>query len=770
MKVSGLLSAEFAKLAASKTILFSVIAALLVPVVYGGVLLSATWGPYDNLSNLPVAVVNDDNGAISNGQPINVGDELVKNLKEGNALGWKFVSSAQALKGMEKNDYYMVIQIPEDFSQRVTTVLDPDPKKLKIEYIQNEGLNFLASQVTKTATERIREQLANTITEQYTATVFSGLQDASGGIGKASEGSAKLADGTTQLREGTAKLNESVSGKKGDIAKLADGASRLKDGTGQLASTLATKQNDITKLADGTKQLKDGTGQLLEKLNGSASNVSRLADGSMQLHDGAVRLKDGTSQVLAGLQKAQAGSKELRDGVNERLVPGSRKVADGTGKLKAGSAKLAAGAEKLVAGLEQYRKVNPTVEVGPYYQQIVDGAKEISAGLDSMSVKFVALNEGAVKVADGAEENLAPGTAALYNGLSQLAAGQAKVHQGASKLETGAGQIADGNAKVNDGWNALISGVTRLDSGAAKISDGNAAVDDGWKKLSAGASKIDNGMGQVSSGTSSVNDGWKKLSAGTEKLNDGAGKVNDGSQKLSTGLQSGAEKMGGLSPHEKNIKMFSSPVELEGKKVNGYEHYRDSTAPYVLSLGIFVGILVLSLFMNFNKPPFASPISWFAVKFLTLGTLAILQAILMLIVAFVILGVQVSNPAALIMFTFVASLTFAAIVLFLASFGGNIGRFIALAFIVMQLSITGANLPVEMLPENLRALSGFLPFTYSIAGFRSVLTLNDLGGAFANMGILGVYLTAFALLSLAVFIVKSKAHHGDFKKREEVSQ
>jgi putative membrane protein len=764
MKVFGLLSSEFARLAANKTILFSVIAAMLVPVVYGAILLSATWGPYDNLSNLPVAVVNEDRGALSNGQPINVGDELAKNLKEGNALGWKFVSSTQAMKGMEKNDYYMVIHIPEDFSERVTTVLDPDPKKLKIEYIQNEGLNFLASQVTKTATERIREQLANTITEQYTATVFSGLQDASGGIGKASEGSAKLADGTTQLREGTAKLNESVSGKSGDIAKLADGASQLKDGTGQLASTLASKQGDITKLANGTKELKNGTGLLLNKLNGSASDVSRLADGSQQLHDGTVRLLDGTSQVLSGLQKAQAGSKELRDGVSGKLVPGSRKVADGTGKLKTGSAKLAAGAEKLVAGLEKYRKVNPTVEVGPYYQQIVDGAKEISAGLSSMSTKSVALNEGAVKVADGAEKNLAPGTAALYNGLSQLAAGQAKVHQGAAKLEAGAGQIADGNAKVDNGWNALVSGVTKLDAGAAKISNGNASVDEGWKKLSAGASKIDNGMGQVSKGTSSVNEGWKKLSAGTAKLNDGAGKVNDGSQQLSTGLQSGAEKMGGLNPHEKNIKMFSSPVELEGKKVNGYEHYRDSTAPYVLTLGLFVGILVLSLFMNFNKPPFVSAISWFAVKFLTLGTLAVVQAGLMLIVAFAILGVQVSNPAGLILFTLVASLTFAAIVLFLASFGGNIGRFIALAFVILQLSITGANLPVEMLPGNLRALSEFLPFTYSIAGFRSVLTLNDLGGAFANIGILTVYLAVFAALSLTVFMLKNKIHHGDYKK------
>ncbi|MFC7373256.1 YhgE/Pip family protein [Fictibacillus iocasae] len=752
MKWLSLLSTEFSKLTANKGILLSVIAAMLVPVVYGGILLSATWGPYDNLSNLPVAVVNDDQGAVLNGNAVHVGEELVNKLREGEAVGWRFVDSGQAMRGLENNEYYMVIRIPKDFSEKVTTVMEPNPQKLKLEYIQNEGLNFLASQVTKTAAERIREQLANTITEQYTATVFSGLEDAAGGIKKASDGSAKLADGTSQLHEGTEKLNESVSGKSGDIAKLADGAGQLKAGTGQLAETLAAKQGDITKLAEGTKQLKNGTGVLLDNLNNSAADIEKLAKGSK-------KLKDGTGQVLAGLQKAEAGSKSLSDGVRDRLVPGSRKVADGTGKLKEGSAKLADGAARLVAGLEEYRKANPTVNVGPYYQQIVDGAKEISSGLSSMSAKSVALNEGAIKVADGAENTLQPGTAALHDGISQLAAGQEKV-------DLGAAQLAAGNDKVNSGWTSLISGVTKLDAGAAKISNGNEAVDEGWKKLSSGATKIDDGMGKVSSGTSSVNEGWKKLADGTSKLNDGAGKVNEGSEKLSDGLKNGAEKMEGVHAGKENVQMFASPVELEGKKINGYEHYRDSTAPYVLTIGLFAGILILSLFLKFDKPPFVTRTNWFVVKFLQLGALSIVQAVMMLIVAFVILGVQVTNPAALILFTITASLTFAAIVLFLASFGGNVGRLAALALAVLQLSTTGANLPVEMLPENLRDLSEVLPFTYSILGFRSVLTLNDFSGAAANMGVIALYFALFASLSLVVFLFKGRTHKEYQEKKQ----
>ncbi len=703
-----LLSAEFSKIAANKGILVSVIAALLVPVVYGGILLSATWGPYDNLDNLPVAVVNNDQGAISENEPINVGNELVANMKEGKDLGWEFVNSTDAMRGLQKNDYYMAIIIPEDFSQRVTTVMEPDPKKLELEYIQNEGMNFLASKVTETATQRIREQLANTITQNYTSKVFTSLEDVSDGFGKAADGSARLSDGTTQLHNGTEELLNSVT----------------------------SKQSDITKLANGTQELKDGTGLLLSKLEEKSGDINKLANGSQELYNGTVKLKDGTGQILAGLQKAETGSADLKNGVANNLAPGARGVADGTVRLKDGSAKLADGANRLLAGLKEFREANPSTTLPPYkvpYQQIIDGAQNLADGLNSLSTKSVVLSEGAVKVADGIDNKIVPGTAQLHDGLNQLVAGQKKVDSGAAQLEDGASRLANGNAQVENGWQELITGVSKLDSGAGRIAKGNAAVDEGWKKLSTGASKLE----------------------------DGAGRVNDGSEELATGLKEGADKTSGLNTGEKNVGMFSSPVELASDTVNDYEYYRDSTAPYILTLGLFVGILIMSLFINFKRPAHVSSISWFTVKFMNLALLSLIQAALLLMTVFFILKLNVTNPLGLILFTIVVSIVFSAIVLFLASLGGNIGRFIALALVILQLSITGANLPIEMLPENLRTLSEYLPFTYSIAGFKSVITLGDFGAALANMSILLAYFVLFALLSLTVFIFMKKPKQHD---------
>lgn len=240
-------------------------------------------------------------------------------------------------------------------------------------------------------------------------------------------------------------------------------------------------------------------------------------------------------------------------------------------------------------------------------------------------------------------------------------------------------------------------------------------------------------------------------------MNEGAEKLNDGSGQLASGLKDGAEETGKIKANEKNIGMFASPVELISNKVNDYSLYRDSTAPYVMTLALFVGILIMSMFIKFNKPQElnVSMMSWFAAKFLNLASLAVVQAILLSIVVLAILGLNVTNPAGFILFALMVSIVFTAIVMFFASFG-NIGRFILLALVVMQLSTTGANLPIDMLPEYLRSISVYLPFTYSIAGFKALISLNGFTMAMINLSVLLGFLVLFVLMTMTVYLFKTK--------------
>lgn len=744
MEALKLFKAEMAKLFTNKGVLLSVIAVLLIPIVYAAVMLSATWGPYDNLSNLPVAVVNKDTGAMSGDEPINVGKDLVEEFKASKSLGWKFVSEEDAKKGLKNLDYYMVIEIPEDFSKNVTTVLDPDPKQLELKYIQNEGLNFMAAQVTNSATERIRESLGNKITQTYVENIFAQLGDVADGFKSAADGSDQIHSGTSELKDGTGQLLSALTEKSGDIDKLASGAKQLEAGTGELLTSLTSKQGDITKLANGAKDLNAGTGLLLQTLQGKTKDLEKLSAGAKTIEAGLTSLKGGSQKVLVGLETAKT---ELATGL-KALQPGAEGLGGAISKLNEGTQNLSAASKGLSDGLQAYLAANPNLRNDPNFMKLVGTGQAVSGGMTELSTNMGNLNSQV----GGLVSKLLPGPGSLLDGFDQLIAGQKQVADGAAALAAGSSQLAVGNSELEKGWKTLTSSVSQLNSGASQISAGNQTVNQGWKQLSTGASKLNTGMKQVSDGTGSVQTGWGTLTEGVTKVDDGVGKLNAGSEELAEGLKGGAEQTNSLKVTDKNIAMFASPINTVQEKVNDYQYYRDSTAPYILSLGLFVGILIMSFVVDFRKPAevTASGISWFIGKFLHLSVLAIIQAVVVSIFALVFLKLQVGNSLAFILFACVVSLAFLSVVFFLVSVAGNIGRFIAFIFIVLQLSTTGSNLPVEMLPEGLQSLSKFLPLTYTNAGFKAVISLDHMGSVWANTMIILIVLAVFAVLAFIV--------------------
>src|SRR5690606_15098934 len=124
--------AEWKQLLRTRKMLVPMIAILFIPVLYAGMFLWAFWNPYANMDALPVAIVNMDEGANFDGKQLALGDELVDKLMEGNNFNIQEVSKADAEKGLKNQDYYIAIEIPENFSQHATTLLDENPEKLTI--------------------------------------------------------------------------------------------------------------------------------------------------------------------------------------------------------------------------------------------------------------------------------------------------------------------------------------------------------------------------------------------------------------------------------------------------------------------------------------------------------------------------------------------------------------------------------------------------------------------------------------------------------------
>ncbi|GGP16352.1 YhgE/Pip domain-containing protein [Oceanobacillus neutriphilus] len=118
--------------------------------------------------DLPIAIVNDDQGAeLPDESQLDLGDVIVDMIQsftedDGDSpIEWIAVNSEnEVLKGMDDQEYYAALVIPEDFSSKQISFLQSDeydPLELKV-YI-NEGMNMTASAMTSNLLDGIAENV-----------------------------------------------------------------------------------------------------------------------------------------------------------------------------------------------------------------------------------------------------------------------------------------------------------------------------------------------------------------------------------------------------------------------------------------------------------------------------------------------------------------------------------------------------------------------------------------------------------------------------------
>ncbi|MGW8968384.1 YhgE/Pip family protein, partial [Bacillus cereus] len=139
--------------------------------------IKASWDPYGNTKEVPIAVSNQDAGSNLRGKDINIGKEIVDSLKKNKNLGWKFVDEKQAIYGVERGDYYASITIPKDFSEKIATVLDENPKKPELDYYVNEKVNAIAPKITAKGASGITEEISKNFVKTANGEIFKIFND-----------------------------------------------------------------------------------------------------------------------------------------------------------------------------------------------------------------------------------------------------------------------------------------------------------------------------------------------------------------------------------------------------------------------------------------------------------------------------------------------------------------------------------------------------------------------------------------------------------------
>ncbi|MCU9614958.1 YhgE/Pip domain-containing protein [Caldibacillus lycopersici] len=715
---------EWKAIFTNKKLLISIIAILFIPLMYAGMFIYAFWNPYGHLENLPVAIINNDKGAELNGEELQLGKELVENLQEENNFDYYLVDEKTGYDKLENKDYYMLIEIPANFSENATTIMDEQPKKLALNYIPNEGFNFLASQIGNSAVNEIKASLQENVTETYAETIFDNLMKMADGFQSANDASEELLNGAESLDEGTGTLKE-------NLALLAENQVTFSEGTSTLVSGSKELASGVQSLHDGLGQLTDASSQLVDGANTAKSGATDLKDGINQVDAGLATLEDKLEAAVAGSNQLEAGSQQLADGLHQ-LQAGTDEASQGATEVKNGVATLQQQLAPLIASLPEENQA----ALNAALQQLSEGTAALEAGNQQIASSTTVLADGATDLSTNIS-TLSDGQIALKNGVSEL-------HNGSSQLKTGVDQLLTGQNQLASGLQTFSNKLMEAYSGSDKLLTGA-------EGLTSGAEKLESGSTELADGSNKLANGATELKEGTEELTDGASEFHDQ-------LNDAAKDSEDVNPNESTYNMFANPVDLNKDAINEVPNYGTGFTPYFLSLALFVGALTFTVIFQVRDPQGVpkTAFSWFLSKTSVFVIVGIIQALLASGLLLVVMDLQVKSVPLFIGFSIITSLTFIAIIQLLTTTMDNPGRFLAIIILILQLTGSAGTFPLELIPEPLQAINHFLPMAYSISGFKEVITNGNFSVMWSNATVLLSVMVVCFVLTAIYFVFKFK--------------
>ncbi|MDW8710227.1 YhgE/Pip domain-containing protein [Streptococcus suis] len=565
-----------------------------VPALYNISFLTSMWDPYGRLDQLPVAVINQDQSASFQDKTLTIGDDMVDNMKESKSLDFHFVSEKNAEKGLEEGDYYMVITLPEDLSEKATSLLTNQPEPITISYQTSKGHSFVASKMGESAMEKLKTSVSETITKTYTTAVFDSMREIQNGMVEAADGSQQLTNGASQLESGSQALSNGLttlttSGQAlvtganqlaTGLVSYTDGVNQAASGSQTLSSGLTTYTNGVASLASGAEQLNANSSQLIAgvgQLQLGASQVEQLVTGANQLQAGLEQLASSTSlsaeqssqiqALLTGLPQLQAAINQLNDSLSSiggvavdtstlsNLL--TEMGAQAQGLLTVAQADKTASIEALQATVtyqnltaDQQAELVGALQNSPSTtvtaaQTILGQLSQLSQALSSLqSLSGLGTQLGQLQSAVGqintaANQALPGATTAIENlssGLSQVnTALNQQVLPGTQVLTGGVSQL---QMQLSSGASQLMSGVTAYTAGVAQLAEGGAQLVANNSSIQSGGSQLTSGLAILATNSSQLVSGSGQLASGSQQLIAGADQLASGGKTLTSGITS----------------------------------------------------------------------------------------------------------------------------------------------------------------------------------------------------------------------------------------
>lgn len=745
-----MIKAEWKNIAKSTWLKIVLCAIMIIPMIYACVFLGSMWDPYGKTDQLPVAVVNNDKEVEYNDSTMDIGKQLSDKLAKNDSMDFNIVSSSKAQKGLKDGKYYMIITIPENFSKNATTLLDDDPQTMMLTYTTNPQTNYIATKMDDSAMAKVKAEISSTVTKTYSKILFKNVKTLSKGFKTAADGSQKLSDGVNTAKDGNATITENLNTLASSALVFNDGADSLVKGLSAYTEGVSTAKagaqqldNNSATLNNGAAQLKAGSSQLLsavqaaekqlgDGINASAGQLNTLTSSNKQMAESSKQLSAALTQIQGAIDSnnlvendAQAAKKV--DGMISTLSTTISTMNNNAAQLN----QLAA-AEKKQA--EQLQETQP------------QAAQELMLKATSHATQAATLQQVASQLSSSINTDDLKQLSTLLNGNAAVLKNQTAANAKTQQLLASSQQLATAN---NTAVGSLVTNLKTVQASmkgtstsvgmvgaVSQIDNGLSTLQSGLKTYTGGVKQVNNGLGTLASNNATLNSGASQLAEGALKISSGSNQLAAGSATLGEGLTTigdgtntltsslkDASKKSNIKSTNKTYKQMSTPVDTEKKELTNMPNNGHAMAPYMMSVALYVACMALSLMYPFGKGMTTtdSPVKFLLAKATVMVPLSIVQALILYFSLKGFCGFTPARPGLCLAFMLLLSLAFMAFIAFLAIAFGRIGEFIALIFMVFNLGASAGTYPLETAPHWYKVLHPFVPFTYSVNGFRSVI-------------------------------------------------
>ncbi|MVX63051.1 YhgE/Pip domain-containing protein [Clostridium chromiireducens] len=689
-----------------------VVALMIIPSLYSLINIKASWDPYSNTNGILVAVINEDKGTVYKEHDINLGNELVDKLKDNDKLGWVFVDKQTAQEGLIMEKYYATIEIPENFSEDVATIVKKDVVKPKLIYTVNEKKNVIASKITDAGVKTVKKQLDQNIAKTISGIMFRLFDEVGIDIDNNRSELRNIMDYVYKLDEDMPELEKVLDEAINGTISM----SELINKTNELIPTVADT-------IDGTSDFLNNIQDYLDETQGGIRNDSPLikedlVNAENALDIAGVELGNIDDKILPELQKKTllqaldtANATKITVDDAKSKLKNIRKVIDKVNKVKIPKPLIGTA----IQGSEEKNKIQESIDKQYKTLENVQGVlKEESKRISKIIDRLDTVNENLDRLINRFNEDLD------------------KLGNGEKLLDT---QEFTDTRKILDDAHTLVADI--IDNYDSEIIPTIDKSFDSMREI------LDNGLNLSAQGKNILPDIQEMLDAfknTAELSNDELNKLKDKFPDIKDNVHELAQRLKKIDNKEDIDELLdmitndwdaqsdflSSPVEIEDNRLFPWPNYGSTVTPFYTVLSLWIGGYLLSVLLGTESHPVeeGKELKNYEKYF---GRLALFlfigigQAIVASLGALLILHSYAVHPVMFVFYSIFISIVFNCIIYTAVSLFGYGGIILGVVLLVIQVAGTSGNFPIEVNPIGFQELFPFLPFTYAISGVRQIM-------------------------------------------------